>query len=104
VRPVEGTIPEEFVELYVPRQRLHFYDGSYLEFSLTVTTYPELEVTRYRFRYADPDGEYWRLEKHPGHEKEDGDLTHIHRLGERSAQEEVDFGDVLDRIRSERTP
>lgn len=103
IEPFEDHMGD-FIRIHVPTQRLHFYDGSVLQFHLNVLR-ADLECVRYRFRFSDMDQEYWRLHKHPGHEKEDGGvMTHIHRGDLRERHEEVDFGDVLDRIRAERSP
>jgi len=94
----------DILRLLIPRQVLHFYDGTFLAFSLSVDH--DLGTERYRFHFAQTGGELiWRLDKHRGHENEDGGFTHIHEPGNvRRPHWEVDFEEVLAKIASKREP
>ena len=99
VQPTSFDGERPWLSLFVPRQRLRFYDGSYLSFQLVVGH--DLELLEYRFHYARPDGTLvWRQDKHPGHEREDGAMTHMHTAdGKRVRDEETNLDEVLQRIR-----
>ena len=82
--------------LRVPRQRLHFHDGRYLDFHLIVTA--DLEVVSYGYHLAGHgDALLWRLDKHPDHPGVTE--THVHQGdGSVASSPEVDLADVMRRI------
>jgi hypothetical protein len=90
--------------LMVEQQRLTYPDGSYLEFDLSIGS--DLDSIDYSFHYARANNAVvWRLDKHIGHEDEDGVDTHIH-VGpdeRRTPHDEVDLADVLDRVRADQS-
>ncbi len=93
------------VALVVHKHRLQYHDGSYLDFHLSVGS--DLEPIAYSFHYARSDNKIvWRLDKHRGHEAEDGTDTHAHRDdgggGEyREPHGVVDLGDAIELIRKD---
>ncbi len=94
VQPIESE-PDVWLGLTLEKQRLNFYDGSYLDFSLSVAS--DLSTVAYSFHYARWDHQLvWRHDKHHGHENEDGSDTHVHLPDEvRKPHEGADLFDVL---------
>ncbi len=87
--------------LDVDQHRLRFYDGHYLEFSLSVDL--SLEPIDYSFHFAEPDDSLiWRYDKHLGHEAQFGTDTHVHVGSEdnRQASPVVELDEVIDRCRA----
>jgi hypothetical protein len=101
VQPTSFDGGPPWLSLLVPRQRLRFYDGSYLSFLMVVGA--DLELLEYRFHYARPDGTIvWRRDKHSGHEAEDGGMTHIHTAdGKRLPDVETNLDEVLRQIQQD---
>ena len=99
VQLIEAGQGGPLLALNVEQHRLVYFNDSYLEFDLSVGA--DLEPIDYSFHYARADDSIiWRLDKHHGHETEDGADTHIHLPPNerREPHGTVDLGDVLDRI------
>lgn len=87
-----------WLALLVDRQRLRFHDGSYLSFEFVVND--QLELDEYSFHYARADNSIvWRHDKHLGHEKDDGGLSHLHLPSGRVPEPETDTEAVLEEVR-----
>lgn len=95
----------EVIALVAGRQMIAFWDGSYLSFQFSVY---DMQFDQYSFHYARQDGSFvWRYDLHPGHEAEDGTMSHVHRPGNgpdgesRSPHGNVDLEIVLELIRED---
>lgn len=89
--------PDEFSGLYVPRQNLFFFNGTQLEFTLYVNSEMECEGYSYHYSQSHNDLLIWRIDKHEGHEDQDGGMTHVHEWpGRRYPYREIDFDDAID--------
>ncbi len=78
---------------------VEYGDGRVL--SITLTLDGELAAVRYRFHLRRHGVLVWRLDKHPGHETEDGGPTHIHLSPlskDRHPHAPVTFAEVADRL------
>jgi hypothetical protein len=91
--------------LLVEQQRLHFHDGSFLDFAMSIRG-DDLTLIGYTFHYARWDGQLvWRYDNHrSGHEAEDGGRTHLHLPNDvRKPDEGTDIFAVLERIITDQT-
>lgn len=84
--------------LNVLRQRVYFYDGTFLEMDFAVDENFLADEYNFHFQHL-TDGMIWRKDKHSGNP---AGLTHIHyRLNSHEAEpyKEVDLGEALDEVR-----
>lgn len=95
-----GPFESSPVGLLFHNQRLRFWDGTFLEFTILIDA--GLEQIDYKFHYQGRDQEFiWRKDKHEGHD-EIG-LTHIHDVPNDPAHcrpyPEVNLQEALEQVR-----
>jgi len=104
VRPITARLdepPENWAGLVIERHRLHFHDGTFLDFHLVVDN--DLVPVEYGYHYqGSVKSLIWRKDKHPGHDELPGP-EHIHQNtadpDEAEDYSEVDLAEVLDEVR-----
>ena len=99
----QGTDEEELVGYRVPEQNLQLPGGSLLVFKFTVAG--NMELTEYKFHLMTHDKRLvWRKDKHLGHHRAHGQLSHIHDdpADPRSCRpyKEVDLGEALTQVQT----
>jgi hypothetical protein len=104
VQPLVHATDQSWVGFEIPRQRLRFHDGTFLELRLRVIedVTSGIAIAEYHLHYQHRDGTLiWRKDKHAGHEDEHGQLEHIHRLPSEDDPEpydEVDLREAIEEI------